>query len=186
MAGKLSKIINYRKINESNKEFRRSDYWIIEIEAPKGIYFPGNEILQIRTTTFDPGINDNPTVLEKKIRTFTVNQGAKAEATNGVIQITLADRVDQSISYFIDNWKLALGQRDELSGLAKELYVSPKITATYFNINEVPIRRLEFLNCMISDSTLPEQGADAPQLEEDIPLSIAYEHFHRIFDNTRL
>lgn len=183
---KLSQLISYRKINESNKEFRRSDYWLVTIEAPKGVYFPGNELIQIRTTTFSPNIQDDPQVLNKTIRGFQINQGARPENTAGSMAITLVDRIDQTISYFIDAWKLALGQRDNLSGIAKALYVSPKITAEYFDINENKVRSLEFYNCMPESSTLPEDGADSPSLEEDITLNIAYEHFKRVFDNAQV
>lgn len=184
--GKLSDKINYRKISEANTEFRRSDYWLITITPPKGLYFPGNELLQIRTNTFSTGITDDPTVLNKKIRTFTINQGAKPEATNGVMELELSDRIDQSIAYWIDQWKLALGERDQLSGLAKELYISPSIRAAYFDINEVKVRELLFVDCMIESAKLPEDGTDAPELEGNISVSIAYQHFYRTFNNANI
>ena len=186
MAGKLSKIINYRKVSESNKDFRLADYWLIEINTPKEVYFPGNDLIQIRTTSFSTGITDDPHILDKVIRGFTVKQGARPDSTAGQMQITMIDRVDQTLSYWIDSWKQALGNRDELSGIAKELYVSPIITATYFNINEVKIRTIEFYQCMIGQGQLQEDGAESPELEENLNISIDYEHFKRTFENTSL
>ena len=184
--GRLAEKINYVKINESNKEFRRSDYWLIEITAPKGIYFPGNDLIQVRTNQFSPGINDDVEILSKQIRTFTVKQGAKTTDTSGTMTLTLTDRVDQTISYFIDKWKLAVGQRDELSGLSKDLYIAPTIKAMYFNINEEKIREITFLNCIIHTGSLPEDGSGEPAIEDDISIGIDYEHFYRSFKNLPL
>lgn len=184
--GRLGQIINYAKINEANKEIRRADYWLIEFEPPKGIYFPGNDLLQIRTNSFSPGINDDVEIMSKQIRTFTVKQGAKTTDTSGTMQLTLTDRVDQTISYFIDKWKQAIGSRDELSGLSKDLYTCPTIRAMYFDINEKKIRELVFFNCILHTSNLPEDGASSPELEGDVPLGIDYEHFQRVFNNLPL
>lgn len=183
--GKLSERINYRKISEANTEFRRADYWLVEITPPKGIYFPGNELIQIRTNSFSTGITDDPEVLNKTIRTFTINQGAKAEKTNGTMELEVQDRIDQSLEYWIDQWKLGLGERDQLSGLAKELYISPSIRASYFDINEVKVKEILFVDCMIESAKLPEDGTEAPELVGMISLSIAYQHFYRTFNNAK-
>jgi hypothetical protein len=180
---RLSEIINYSNINESNTEFRRADYWLVEIDPPRGIYFPGNKLIQFRTTEFDSGITDDPNIMEKSIRGFTVKQGAKAEKTSGTMTLTIQDRVDQTMSYFIDQWKLGIGQRDELSGLPKELYVSPMIKAIYFNINEAKIREIWYYNCMLSAAKLPEDGDADVELEGTISMDIDFEHFKRIFVN---
>lgn len=181
--GRLSQVVNFRRINESGKEIRRKDYWLLEIETPKGIYFPGNELIQIRTNSFTTGISDDIQVLDRSIRGFKVKQGAKPSDTSGQMQLTLSDRIDQTISYFIDQWKQAIGNRDELSGLPKELYVSPVITATYFDINENPIRQIRFINCFLSTGGLPEDGDAEPSIEDELTISIDYEHFYREFKN---
>lgn len=182
MAGRLSSVINYTKINESNKEFRRTDYWLIEITAPKGVYFPGNDLIQIRCNSFSSGISDEIEIMEKQIRTFTIKQGAKPTNTGGQLSLTMIDRVDQTIAYWLDQWKQAIGSRDRLEGLEKELYVSPVITATFYNIDEKPLRVLRFFNC-IPNGTLPEDGSESPELEGDISLEFSYEHFERDFKN---
>lgn len=181
--GRLTDVVNYRKISEGNTEFRRSDYWLIEITPPPGIYFPGNELIQIRTTEFSPGISDDPNILTKQLRGYTVNQGARADKTSGSMDLTIQDRVDQTLSYFIDQWKIGMGDRDKLASLPKELVVAPLIKATYFNINEVAIRELAFFQCMLESGKLPEDGDGDMELESTITMSIAYEHFQRGFKN---
>jgi len=184
--GRLGSVINYAKINEANKEFRRSDYWLLDIEPPVGVYFPGNDLVQIRTSAFTTGISDNPTIMDKQIRTFTVIQAGKPENISGSMSLTITDRIDQTIAYWIDQWKLACGDRDSLSGLPLDQYISRVITATYYNINEVAVRQIKFLNCVIENSDLPEDGSNTPEIEDDISLQIRYAHFQRVFDNLPL
>lgn len=184
--GKLAGIINYRKISEGNTEFRRSDYWLLEIEAAKGVYFPGNELIQIRTQSFSSGISDSPSVLDKKIRGVTILQGGRVESTSGTLSITIQDRVDQTISYWIESMKLAIAQRNRYSGLAKDLYVVPLIRATYYDINENKVRTLEFYKCILSGGNLPEDGTEDAGLEEAISVEFQYETFERVFENVNL
>lgn len=181
--GDISKKINYSNIVEGQTEFQRQDYWMMQfIRVPSGVYWPGQDLIDIRCKSFDPGISDDPTILEQKIRGFVVKQGARPNQVSGEASVTLVDRVDQTLSFFIDQWKLAAGDRDSLSGLAKEFY-SADIQFTLYNINEKPIRRITLFNCMPPTGGLGEQGAEDPTLMPDLSISIGYEHFKREFLN---
>lgn len=177
--GAIGNKINYSNIVEGQTEFQRQDYWMFRfIRVPSGVYWPGQDLFDIRCKSFDPGISDDPTILEQKIRGFVVKQAARPNQVDGTLSLTLADRVDQSLSYFVDQWKLAGGDRDSLSGLSKEFYTAD-MQFTLYNINETPIRQLTFFNCQPPTGSLGESGAEDPTLMPDLSISIAYEHFKR-------
>jgi len=177
--GAISKIINYDNISEGQTEYQRQDYWMMEFtRVPSGVYWPGQQLIDIRCKSFDPGISDDPTILSNKIRGYTIKQAARPDAVAGTATMTLADRVDQSLSYFMDQWKLAAGDRDSLQGLAKEFY-SAEIKFTYYNITETPIREIILLNVMPPTGSQNEQGAEDPTLMPDLSFSLEYEHFRR-------
>lgn len=177
--GAISKVINYRNISEGQTEFQRQDYWMMNfIRVPSGVYWPGQDLIDIRCKSFDPGISDDPTILDQKIRGYTVHQAARPSNLNGTASLVAADRVDQSLSYFIDQWKLAAGDRDSLQGLAKEFY-SADIEFILYNISETPIRKITLFNIMPPTGGLNESGAEDPTLFPDLSVSLAYEHFER-------
>lgn len=177
--GAISKNINYEKIREGQKEFQRADLWMMSfVRTPSGVYFPGQDLLDIRCKTFDPGISDDPTIIEEKIRGYTVVQGARPGDTSATITMTLKDRDDQTISYFVDQWKIALGDRDALQGLPKAYYTSD-IIFTMYDVLENPLRKIKYFNCIPQSGSLGETGADEPGALADIPLTLKAEHFTR-------
>lgn len=181
--GAISKVINYSNISEGQTEFQRQDLWMMSvIRVPSGVYWMGQDLLNIRLKAFDPGIQDDPTMLENKIRGFVVKQAARPNQVSGTCSWTVADRVDQTISYFVDQWKLAAGDRDSLQGLAKEFY-SADIEFIMYNVAETPIRKITLYNCMPPTGGLNEQGAEDPTLMPDLSISCEYEHFKREFLN---
>lgn len=177
--GAISKTINYSNIVEGQTEFQRSDLWMMSfIRVPSGVYWPGQALVDIRLKTFDPGISDDPTPLEQKIRGFVVKQSARPSQVSGSASFTLVDRVDQSLSYFVDQWKLAAGDRDSLQGLAKEFY-SADAEFTLYNVAETAIRRITLYNLMPPTGGLGESGTDEPGLMPELSISCEYEHFKR-------
>lgn len=177
--GAISKTINYQKISEGQKEFQRSDYWMMSfVRIPSGVYFPGQELLDIRCNSFDPGIEDDPNIMEQKIRGFVSKQASRPDQVAGSATMVLKDRADQSLSYFVDQWKLAGGDRDSLQGLPKELYTAD-LLFTLYDISETPIRSILLINCMPPTGGLGEEGTEEPGLMPDLSISLGYEHFKR-------
>lgn len=181
--GDISKVINYDKIKENQLEFQRTDLWMMSfVRVPSGVYFPGQELIDIRCTSFDAGITDDPTVLSQQLRGYTVHQGARPSQVGGTATATIKDREDQTLSYFIDQWKLAMGDRDSLQGLPKSMYTAD-IQFVFYNVSEQPLRTIILKDCIIQSGNLSETGSDEPAVFSDISLSLSYQHFTRTFNN---
>lgn len=182
--GAISKTIGYHKISEGQKEILRKDYWMMEFtRIPKGVYFPGQELINIRLKDFDPGFStDDPQILDASVRGVVIKQAAGPTNTAGQCSYTIQDREDQTLSYFYDQWKLMAGDRAVKSGMHKEFYTA-EIVFTMYNIFEVPVRKITLQNVMPPTGNFNESGAEDPTLLDALSISHDYEHADREFLN---
>ena len=103
--------------------------------------------------------------------------------TSGTISLQFTDREDQAISYFVDDWRQKIADRDCKYSFRKEdLVCDAKLEI--FNSSRVPVRTLKFYNCIIQDAQLDENGAAEDGSDRaDVPLNLQFEHYERIFEN---
>lgn len=104
--------INYSSISEENREFIQSNLWDMEwLETPHAVYFPGNDLLKVRTQAVNPSFNAGLSELSAVIRQFYIRQTVISGQSNGTISVDYVDREDQSIRAWINDW------RDKIWGL---------------------------------------------------------------------
>lgn len=173
--------ITYR---DDNKEFLRGDMWQFEFfNAPKIVYYPGDDIMNARLNSVSVSIDYSVNGFDKRMRGNFVIHQATGQSTSGQLSLSFIDREDQAISYFIDDWKQKIADRDTKYSFRKDdLVADCRLILT--NSSRIAVRTLEFYNCIILDAPLDENGAAEDGTDRaDIQLSMFFEHYQRTFDN---
>ena len=176
--------LNYDNLKETDKEFLRGDLWEFTIvNPPKVVYYPGDDIFKRRLIQINLGVDTSVNGFEKRMRGNYVVIQKTGQNTAGTISLQFTDREDQAISYFVDDWRQKISDRDCKYSFRKEdLVCDAKLEI--FNSSRVPVRTLKFYNCIIQDAQLDENGAAEDGSDRaDVPLNLQFEHYERIFDN---
>lgn len=176
--------IQYETYKDNNKEFLRGDMWELEFtNPPKIVYFPGSDILSARLTQVNLGIDTSVTGFEKRLRgAFTIYQQT-GQQTSGQMTLQFTDREDQAITYFADDWRQKIADRDTKYSFRKDdLVADIKLTIT--NSSRIEVRVLKFYNCIIQDAGLDENGvAEDGTDRAEVPMTLKFEHYERSFSN---
>ena len=170
---------------DDNKEFLRGDMWEFKFlnNGPRIVYYPGDTIINARLNSVQVGIDSSVSGFEKRMRGNFVIRQQTGQNTSGQLTLSFVDREDQAISYFVDDWKQKIADRDTKYSFRKddlvtdcELYIT--------NSSRLDVRTIHFYNCVIMDAPLDENGVDADGTDRsDVQLSMAFEHFSRNWDN---
>jgi hypothetical protein len=105
------------------------------------------------------------------------------QTTNGQLTLSFIDKEDQAISYFVDDWKQKIADRDTKYSFRKEDVVCD-CEMFITNSSRIDVRHLTFYNCIIMDAPLDENGVEADGTDRgDIQLSLSFEHYEREFLN---
>lgn len=175
------KQLGYHEIKETNKEFLRTDLWEFRFTIPPAIvYYPGDSIIQTRLTQVNTGIDTSVTGFEKHMRnTYTLHQRT-GQRTDGTLSLTFVDREDQAITYFIDDWRQKIADRDSKYSFRKEDLVA-QCEFTILNTSRLPVRRLRFYNCYILDGSFDESGASEDGGDRaDVQINMSFEHYEAL------
>lgn len=173
--------VDYKTINDSNKEFLRNDIWEFKFTAaPNAVYFPGNKLLQSRLVNVQPQFNFALSEMRAIIRQFTVRQTIYSGETSGMVTLQFVDREDQAITAFINDWAQKFGDREGRRVFRKEDTVA-QCELIQMNSTRVPIRKYTLYNCQIAGDGMatfgvPFTSGDAQQ-SGDCVLNLAFEHF---------
>lgn len=176
--------LDYQNMKETEKEFLRGDLWEFTlVNPPKVVYYPGHDIFKKRLVQINLGVDTSVNGFEKRLRGNFVVLQKTGQNTAGTISLQFTDREDQAISYFVDDWRQKISDRDCKYSFRKEDLVSDA-KLEIFNSSRVPVRTLMFYNCIIQDAQLDENGAAEDGSDRaDVPLNLQFEHYERIFEN---
>ena len=179
------KFIDYQKTyRDDNKEFLRGDMWELQFfNAPKIVYYPGDTIMNARLNSVNVSIDYSVSGFDKRMRGNYVIHQATGQSTSGQLSLSFVDREDQAITYFVDDWKQKVADRDTKYSFRKDdLVADCRLILT--NSSRIAVRTIEFYNCMIMDAPLDENGAAEDGTDRaDVQLSMFFEHYSRDFDN---
>lgn len=181
--GRMS-YVDYDAYKDENKEFLRGDLWHFSfLNAPKIVYYPGDEIFNKRLTQVNVGIDNSVNGFEKRFRgNFTVYQKT-GQNTSGTLSLNFIDREDQAITYFLDDWHQKIADRDTKYSFRKDDLVAD-CKLELLNSSRIVVRTLTFYNCIIADKTFDESGvAEDGSDRSDVQLTMNFEHFERNFNN---
>lgn len=179
------KFIDYTSTyKDDNKEFLRGDMWQFDfLNWPRIVYSPGNSIFHARLNSVQVGIDGAVNGFEKRMRGNFVIRQQTGQNTSGQLTLSFIDKEDQAISYFVDDWKQKIADRDTKYSFRKDDVVADcQLVIT--NSSRLAVRTLNFYNCVIMDAPLDENGVDADGTDRaDVQLSLAFEHYERNFNN---
>lgn len=180
----LMKFVEYTTYKDNNKEFLRGDMWEFTfLTTPKIVYFPGNDIFKARLNQVNLGIDTSVSGFEKRMRGNFVIFQQTGQQTSGQITLQFTDREDQAITYFADDWRQKIADRDTKYSFHKDDLVADtqlKIT----NSSRIEVRTLKFYNCIIQDAGFDENGvAEDGSDRAEVPITLKFEHYERTFEN---
>ena len=169
---------------EGDKEFLRGDTWQLMFTAPAIVYYPGDNIFNARLNQVQVGIDQSVTGFEKRMRGgYTIYQKT-GQNTSGSLSLMFTDREDQAITFFVDDWRQKIADRDTKYSFRKTDVVAPKIRLVLTNSSRISVRELTFFNCIISDHSIEESGQQEDGTDRsDVQLNMNFEHYDRKFTN---
>lgn len=184
-AGGYMKFIDYTtSYRDENKEFLRGDMWEFSLVNPPAIvFYPGDQIFKTRLNAVNIGIDTSVNGFEKRMRgNYSIYQQT-GQNTSGQISLQFTDREDQAISYFVDDWRQKISDRDTKYSFRKDdLVADAELVLT--NSSRIKVRTLHFYNCIISDGGLDENGtAEDGTDRAEVPVTLKFEHYERKWDN---
>lgn len=179
------KFIDYTSTyKDDNKEFLRGDMWEFSfLNPPKIVYYPGDTIFKARLNQVNVGIDTSVNGFEKRMRGNYVIFQKTGQNTSGTLSLAFVDKEDQALTYFVDDWRQKIADRDTKYSFRKDdLVADCQLVIT--NSSRIAVRTLKFYNCIIQDATVDENGtAEDGTDRADIQLSMNFEHYERIFNN---
>ncbi len=163
--------------HDNNKEFLRGDMWEFKfLNVPKIVYYPGDDIINARLNSVNVGIDYSVGGIEKRMRGGWNIYQRTSQNTNGTLTLSLVDKEDQAITYFIDDWRQKIADRDTRYSFRKDDLVGDcQLFIT--NSSRIDVRILTFYNVIIQDGQIDENGAlESESDRADITLTMQFEH----------
>ena len=179
------KFIDYvSSYRDDNKEFLRGDMWEFSfIHAPKLVYYPGDDIFKRRLNSVNVSTDSSVNGFEKRMRGGYSIYQQTGQSTSGSLSLSFVDKEDQAISYFVDDWKQKIADRDTKYSFRKDDLVADCLMVLT-NSSRIAVRTLKFYNCIIQDAPLDESGVDQDGSDRaDVQLSMKFEHYEREWKN---
>lgn len=169
---------------DDNKEFLRGDMWQLDWVPPRIVYWPGDKIMNARLNTVNVALNYGVTGIQKRMRgNFSIYQQT-GQDTSGTLTLGFVDKEDQAIEYFATDWRNKVADPDTKFSFRKDDLVADKITLHILNSSRIPVRTLEFYNCIIMDAPIDDNGVDSDGTDRaDIQISLMFEHHSRVHNN---
>ena len=179
------KFIDYTSTyKDNNREFLRGDMWEFSfLNAPKIVYYPGDTIFKARLNQVNVGIDTSVQGFEKIMRGGYILYQRTNQNTSGTLSLSFVDKEDQAITYFVDDWRQKISDRDTKYSFRKDDVVADcQLVLT--NSSRIKVRTLKFYNCIISDAGVNENGELSSSSDRaDVQLTMNFEHYERTFDN---
>lgn len=169
---------------DNNKEFLRGDMWELKfINAPKIVYYPGDDIINARLNSVQVSIDYSVTGIEKRMRGGWSIQQKTMQNTAGQLQLSFVDREDCSISYWATDWRNKISDPDTKYSFRKDDLVAD-IQLVITNAQRIDVKTLTFWNCQFQDAPLNENGETESESDRaDVSIALTFEHYERNHDN---
>ena len=180
-----AKFIDYTSTyRDNNKEFLRGDMWEFKvIAAPKIVYYPGDDIINARLNSVQVGVDTSVTGIEKRMRGGYAIYQQTNQTTSGNLTLSFVDKEDQAITYFLDDWRQKISDRETKYSFRKDdVVMDCKLFIT--NAQRLDVRELTFYNVIIQDAGIDNNGqAEAESDRSDVTMSAKFEHYSLEFKN---
>lgn len=183
-SGRMQFIDYENTYKDNNKEFLRGDMWELKcLNAPKIVYYPGDEILNARLNSVQVGIDYSATGITKQMRGGWRIEQRTNQNTSGTLTLSFVDREDCSITYWVTDWRDKIADPDTKYSFRKDDLVSD-FQLIITNAQRIDVKTLTFYNCQFSDCPINENGElDSESDRADVTLSLTFEHYNRQHNN---
>jgi len=184
-SGLRAKFIDWTSTyRDNNKEFLRGDMWEFKfLNAPKIVYFPGDDIINARLNSVNVGIDYSSNGITKRMRGGWDIYQQTTQNTNGSLTLSFVDKEDQAITYFLDDWRQKIADRETRYSFRKDDLVAD-CQIFFTNSSRIDVRTLTFFNCIIQAGNVDENGALESEADRaDVTLEMKFEHYSREFNN---
>lgn len=183
-SGRMQFIDYENTYKDNNKEFLRGDMWELKcLNAPKIVYYPGDEILNARLNSVQVGIDYSATGITKQMRGGWRIEQRTNQNTSGTLTLSFVDREDCSITYWVTDWRDKIADPDTKYSFRKDDLVSD-FQLIITNAQRIDVKTLTFLNCQFQDAPINENGElDSESDRADVTLSLTFEHYTRQHNN---
>jgi hypothetical protein len=170
------KFIDYENTyKDNNKEFLRGDMWELSfINAPKIVYYPGDDIINARLNSVQVGIDYSATGIEKRMRGGWNIQQRTNQNTGGTLSLSFVDKEDCAISYWTTDWRNKIADPDTKYSFRKDDLVCD-IQLVITNAQRIDVKTLNFWNCQFQDAPINENGeleSEADRADVTISLTL--------------
>lgn len=183
-SGRMQFIDYENTYKDNNKEFLRGDMWELKcLNAPKIVYYPGDEILNARLNSVQVGIDYSATGITKQMRGGWRIEQRTNQNTSGTLTLSFVDREDCSITYWVTDWRDKIADPDTRYSFRKDDLVSDwQLIIT--NAQRIDVKTITFYNAQFQDAPINENGElDSESDRADVTLSLTFEHYHREHNN---
>lgn len=183
-SGRMQFIDYENTYKDNNKEFLRGDMWELKcLNAPKIVYYPGDEILNARLNSVQVGIDYSSTGITKQMRGGWRIEQRTNQNTSGTLTLSFVDREDCSITYWVTDWRDKIADPDTKYSFRKDDLVSD-FQLIITNAQRIDVKTLTFYNCQFQDAPINENGElDSESDRADVTLSLTFEHYNRQHNN---
>lgn len=183
-SGRMQFIDYENTYKDNNKEFLRGDMWELKcLNAPKIVYYPGDEILNARLNSVQVGIDYSATGITKQMRGGWRIEQRTNQNTSGTLTLSFVDREDCSITYWVTDWRDKIADPDTKYSFRKDDLVSDWMLVIT-NAQRIDVKTLTFFNAQFQDSPINENGElDSESDRADVTLSLTFEHYSRQHNN---
>lgn len=183
-SGRMQFIDYENTYKDNNKEFLRGDMWELKcLNAPKIVYYPGDEIINARLNSVQVGIDYSATGITKQMRGGWRIEQRTNQNTSGTLTLSFVDREDCSITYWVTDWRDKIADPDTKYSFRKDDLVSDW-SLVITNAQRIDVKTLTFYNCQFQDAPINENGElDSESDRADVTLSLTFEHYNRQHNN---
>jgi hypothetical protein len=183
-SGRMQFIDYQNTYKDNNKEFLRGDMYELKvINAPKIVYYPGDDIINARLNSVQVGIDYSATGITKQMRGGWRIEQRTNQSTSGTITLNFVDREDASITYFVTDWRNKIADPETRYSFRKDDLVAD-LQLIITNAQRIDVKTLTFYNCQFQDAPLNENGdLDSESDRADVSLTLTFEHYSREHNN---
>ena len=182
--GRMQFIDYQNTYKDNNKEFLRGDMWELKcINAPRIVYYPGDDIINARLNSVQVGIDYSASGITKQMRGGWRIEQRTNQNTSGTLTLSFVDREDASIHYFATDWRNKIADPETRYSFRKDDLVSDwELIIT--NAQRIDVKVLSFYNCQFQDAPLNENGElDSESDRADVSMTLTFEHYSREYKN---
>lgn len=183
-SGRMQFIDYENTYKDNNKEFLRGDMWELKcLNAPKIVYYPGDEIINARLNSVQVGIDYSATGITKQMRGGWRIEQRTNQNTSGTLTLSFVDREDCSITYWVTDWRDKIADPDTKYSFRKDDLVSDW-SLIITNAQRIDVKTINFYNAQFQDAPINENGElDSESDRADVTLSLTFEHYTRQHNN---